>query len=340
MNLLAKMLYRRKLAGWIITGLAALALGTVGAGRVLADDDDDSDKGEAWLGVALQDLTPSLREALNLDRQVKGVMIAGVMPGSPAEKIGLEDRDVIVTLNGRNVQSVDDATEVVQKLDPGDKLTVSVLRDSRRRQFTATLTERHRGEDSDWLGGLEQEPGPDAPNVPYPPDAPNAPMPPRMAHPDDLPEGGHRGYLGVTTIELGEQLADYFGVNGGGGVLVTEVAKDSPADEAGLKAGDVILSVSDSKVDNPGDLMRLVRAHDPQDKIEVVVQRRGHVETLHARLGEAKDLGMFAPRGHRGFMMSPEMRQHMMMIGPQIRQQLHEHLRMMQGREGGGSSEI
>jgi membrane-associated protease RseP (regulator of RpoE activity) len=159
-------------------------------------------------------------------------------------------------------------------------------------------------------------------------------MPPMMTRSDE----GHRGYLGVSTIELGEQLADYFGVHGDGGVLVTEVAKDSPAETAGLKAGDIILSVENSKISDPADLMRLIRAHDPEDKVDVTVQRRGQAQTLHAKLGESKDLGAFMPRGGHGQfrMMAPEARQHMMMmLGPQM----HEHLQMMERHEG-GSAEI
>jgi membrane-associated protease RseP (regulator of RpoE activity) len=359
MNLSGKLFYRRKLAGWIITGLAAVALGTVGAGRVLAEDDDDTGQGGAWLGVALQELTPSLREALDVDRHVDGLVIAGVMPDSPAEKAGIQEKDILLSLNGKTVESVREATQQIEKFKPGDRVTVSVLREGRRRQFTAKLAERDRAEDSDWLEGLERTPGPDVPDAPDAPDAPNAPMPPMFERRDD--GGSPRGYLGVTTIELGEQLAEYFGVHGEGGVLVTEVAKDSPAEEAGLKAGDIILSVENSKVDSPADLMRLVRAHDPEDQVDVSVQRRGQVQTLHAKLGEAKDLGFYAPRGRRGF-MAPGMQQHMMMLGPQIhehlrtlndpqiRQQIHErmrtlnkiqqHLRMFDDRHEGGTTEI
>jgi len=207
-----------------------------------------------------------------------------------------------------------------------------VLREGRRRQFTAKLAERNRDQDSDWLEGLERTPGPDAPDVP------NAPMPPMFERHGD--SDSPRGYLGVTTIELGEQLAEYFGVHGEGGVLVTEVEKDSPAENAGLKAGDIILSVENSKIDSPSDLMRLVRAHDPDDQVEVTVERRGQVQTLHAKLGQAKDLGFYAPRGRRGFRMAPGMQEHMMMLGPQIRQQIHEHLRMLNDRHDGGTTEI
>jgi len=344
MNLRAKVFYRRKLVGWIITGLAALALGTMGAGRVLADDDDDSDKGGgAWLGVALQELTPSLREALDLDPHVDGLVIAGVMAESPAEKAGLQEQDVLVSVNGHTVTSVREATDELRKLEPGDRTTVSVLRDGRRRQFTVRLAERDQAENSEWLEQLERTPRPDVPN---------APMPPLMAHPEGF-EGSHRGYLGVSTIELGEQLADYFEVHGGG-VLVTEVSEDSPAEKAGLKAGDIILSVGDSKVDSPSDLMRLVRAHDPEDQVDVVVQRRGNVQTFGVKLGESKDFGFYAPGAdHRGMadsyrrMITPEVRQHLMMLGPQIREQMHEHLRQMHDhlrmrneRREGGTVEI
>jgi serine protease Do len=325
MNSLAKMFYRSKLAAWLIAGLAAIALGTLGASKVLADDDDD-EKGEAWLGVALQELTPSLRDAMDLDSHVKGLVIAGVMPNSPAQKAGLQEQDVILTLNGRTVDSVEEATGQVGNLKPGSRLTISVLRDGRRRQFTATLAEHDENRDSSWLRGLEGQP-------PENMDVPTPPMPPRMADPDDLPEG-HRGYLGVSTIELGKQLAEYFGVRGDGGVLVTEVAEDSPAEAAGLRAGDIILSVEDSRVDGPDDLRRLVRAHDPEDQVQIVVQRRGQVQTLNAKLGAAKDLGMFAPRARHGF-MGPQMRQHLDMMGPQMRERMHEHLMMLHQRQGG-----
>ncbi|HET9235184.1 MAG TPA: PDZ domain-containing protein, partial [Candidatus Eisenbacteria bacterium] len=257
---------------------------------------------------------------------------------------GLEEEDVILSLNGREVESVREATDLVRNLKPGSRLSISVLRDGRQRQFSATLAKREERADSEWLRDLERQPGPGDLDVPVPP------APPYLGEDDDVviaPRGmgEPRGYLGVSTIELGEQLGEYFGLKGEGGVLVTEVSEDSPAEKAGLKAGDVILSVSDSKVDSPRDLMRLVRAHDPEEQVEIVVQRRGQAVTLNAKLGENKDMGMglFAPRARGRWSSDPEI----YMIGPEVhdkvrqqmkglRDRLH-HMRIMEHHRGGAA---
>ena len=67
---------------------------------------------------------------------------------------------------------------------------------------------------------------------------------------------GNNRRIGVSTTQLTKQLADYFGVAGGEGVLVTSVADDSPAAKAGIKAGDVITSLDGEKIEDAGDLSR------------------------------------------------------------------------------------
>ena len=342
MSRFRKLLGANHLGLWL--GVAILAL-YLSPGATFAQDDEDDEDREAWLGVALQELTPSLRDALNLDRDVEGLVISGVMSGSPADKAGLEEEDVLLSLNGRDIESVNEATELVRGLKPGSRLSVSVLRDGRRRTFSATLAEREERADSEWLQDLERQPGPGAPTPPpyLPGDGDDDVV---IAGPGNM-RGEPRGYLGVSTIEVGSQLAEYFGLKGEGGVLVTEVSEDSPAEKAGFHAGDVILSVNDSKVDSPGDLMRLVRAHDPEDKVNVVVQRKGQVMTLHATLGESKDFGMFAPRArmHSFFdgghsFLEPQIRKEIEAIGPQIRNQIRQHMhhmKMLEHRRGSGA---
>ena len=326
---LRNLLTPKSLSRWVAAALLAVCLSPW---SVLAQDDEDR---EAWLGVALQELTPSLRDAMDLDRDVDGLLIAGVMDGGPADKAGLEEEDVILSLNGREVDSVKEATELVRNLKPGSRLSISVMRDGRQRQFSATLAEREERADSEWLRDLERQPGPGAPTPPpyLPGDGDDDVV---IVDPDNL-RGEPRGYLGVSTIEVGSQLGEYFGLKDEGGVLVTEVSEDSPAEKAGLKAGDVILSVSDSEVDSPRDLMRLVRAHDPEDKVDIVIQRKGQVMTLPATLGESKDFGMFAPRGrgHSSFdgrghsFLGPEFRKEMEELGPKIRSQIRQHMQHM-----------
>jgi membrane-associated protease RseP (regulator of RpoE activity) len=315
MNLKGKVLFNNKLALWSVLGLAGLVLGVLGPSSAWAKDDQDTD--QAWLGVALQELTPQLREALDVDAGVKGLVIVEVRPDSPAAKAGLQDKDVIVSLGGKTVDSIEDATSLVQDMKPGSRLSVSVLRDGRRRQFTARLAEREDREESGELDRLGREL--DAMKVPEPPMPPDAPEAPGMDLPGDM---SGRGYLGVNTMALGQQLAEYFGLSENQGVLVTEVSKDSPAEAAGLKAGDIILSVGDSKIDSPLDLMRLIRAHDPEDQVDVVVQRKGEAHSLKAKLGEAKEMGALAPRA-RHMMMNQDMQN--MMMNHEMQGHMREH---------------
>ena len=72
------------------------------------------------------------------------------------------------------------------------------------------------------------------------------------------------GRLGVGIQSMGEQLGEYFGLSGRTGVLITSVSEDSPAAKAGLKAGDVILSLDGDAVDGTGELARTIREADEQ----------------------------------------------------------------------------
>ena len=143
-----------------------------------------------------------------------------------------------------------------------------------------------------------------------------------MGHGDSHDEEGHDlmrmmrwhgqekggGYLGVQIQGLDGQLADYFGAKDGG-VLVTEVMEDSPAEKAGIKAGDVILSVAGENVEDAGDLVEEIRGHKPESKVELKVIRKNRSRKMKVTLGEAPssfDMGfglgkrmMFFGDGHR-----------------------------------------
>lgn len=96
------------------------------------------------------------------------------------------------------------------------------------------------------------------------------------------------GFLGVQIQDLSEQLSEYFKVKNGNGVLVAEVVEDSPADKAGLKAGDIILKVDDEDIENAGDLTRTIRGYKPKSKVSISVIRDGKKKKLKATLGEVE----------------------------------------------------
>jgi len=92
------------------------------------------------------------------------------------------------------------------------------------------------------------------------------------------------GYLGVRGSDLSDQLKEYFEVKQG--ILVEEVVEDSPAEKAGMKAGDVIYRINDRDIRDFGDLMRTINYYDPDEQITVYYVRKGKKGSVKVTLGK------------------------------------------------------
>lgn len=108
----------------------------------------------------------------------------------------------------------------------------------------------------------------------------------------DLPQpekiNKSRGYLGVGLTDLTDQLKTYFGVKKGGGVLVNNVSEDSPAQKAGLRAGDIILIADDEEIEDSYELSRFVKRKGPDSRVSLTILRSGKQRKITAVLGETK----------------------------------------------------
>src|SRR5690606_2032950 len=93
-----------------------------------------------WLGVAIQDITPELAEALNLD-QTTGVLISDVSTGSPADRAGLERGDIIIRLNGTDVSSAGELRNLVAAAGAGNHIRLEIQRNNENKNITAELGE-------------------------------------------------------------------------------------------------------------------------------------------------------------------------------------------------------
>jgi membrane-associated protease RseP (regulator of RpoE activity) len=103
----------------------------------------------------------------------------------------------------------------------------------------------------------------------------------------DFPDNGDLTFMlgngrriGVSTMELTKQLADYFGIAGGKGVLVTSVTEDGPAAKAGVRAGDVITAVDGEAIDSPGDISRVINRKKEGD-VTLTLIRNKTQQTIH-----------------------------------------------------------
>lgn len=300
----------RRQSGFWVAAVSALALGSLVVGTADSSADDDS---PAWLGVYSQTLTPELREGLGYNGD--GAIVTSVVPDSPADRAGLKKGDVIVGLNSTTISSANGLARAVSAERAGKSVSLRVVRDKTRRTLTATLAARPEdGDTPDWR---------EAPGAPEAPDTPEAPRAPRMREftfkngDGDVTleglgrglgmPGMGRGRLGVRVESLNPDLGGYFGVKDGKGVLVIEVLKDTPAERAGLKSGDVITRVGDQAVYDAEDLVNALR--DAGKRATLAVMHKGASRTVATDLAEAPRVMRIERSGPLG-MRDGELRWH------------------------------
>ena len=193
-----------------------------------------------YIGVGIQEINPERAKALRLSEEA-GVEITSVMRESPAEKAGLKSGDVVVAYNGQKVEGMEQFSRLVRETPAGREVKLEIVRSGAPQTIAVRIENRA-------LTRIFPGDG-----VHF--NAPNIPMP-------DIPRvfaGLHSPMLGIEAESLEGQLAQYFGAQDGG-VLVRSVLKDSPAEKAGLKAGDVILRVDDIRVNSVADISARLRA--------------------------------------------------------------------------------
>ena len=272
--------------------LTAVALITVAAVPVFAGPPDNGDRqvyvhvsgdaSRAFLGVNLRDLNAKELDEWK-DPDDLGAYVVKVSADSPAAKAGLAEGDIIVRYAGIPVLGVTHLTGLVRATPPGKTVSLEIARGGKRQSLQATLGKR----EGDIVIG-----GPDESMFTIP-ELPNwLPRAPREA---EEREGSPRHYfmarrprLGIYYDDLTEQLAKFFGVPDGKGVLITSVAEDSPAAKAGLAAGDVIVAIGDVKVADSGDLIRALAGQDDAKTLTIKIYRKGKAQDVNVALEEDK----------------------------------------------------
>ena len=236
--------------------------------------------GGGFLGVYGEDISRDNMAQYHLS-DPRGVGITRVMNESPAQKAGLRQNDVILRFDGENVTSVRKLNRLVSEIAPDHTVKITISRNGAEQEVTATIGKRK------------------SPTVARDFFAPQprtwkfeGPM--ANAFPDNNGDltfmFGNSRRIGVSTVELTKQLAAYFGIADGKGVLVTNVADDGPAAKAGLKAGDVITAVDGEAVDSPGDIARLIN-HKKEGEVSLTVVRNKSQQTFRVTPNAAAGFG-------------------------------------------------
>jgi C-terminal processing protease CtpA/Prc len=250
----------RMLAAILLIALLSLLAFMSLHSRADAGEKSKTSSDKAWLGIYMQDIDDELAKAFDIDAD-QGVLVDDIIDDSPADEAGIRRGDVIVKIDDTEIESSRDLTDLVEDHKPGDEVEVTILRDGEEKSYAVELDSRPRYRYSrswDW--------GDDDRYV-------------------NLYFDNEGGFLGVYTEELSDQLAEYFEVDSG--LLVKEVEEDTPAEEAGIKAGDVIVKVEDEYVDTPDDLRDVLSDFDEGDTVSIELSRKGGTMTVSAELDES-----------------------------------------------------
>lgn len=235
-----------------------LALGARAEGAPRANPD------EGYLGVYVTDLTPEKAKQLRTPGDY-GVLVMEVAEESPAAKAGIKENDVIIEFNGMRVEGEVQFGRLVRETPPGRTVPVKIVRDGKTQELKVTVGSRR--------------PITIGPDFRFDLRIPEIRIPPIVVQ-----LGGY-SLLGVRVQDLTEQLGEYFGVPEGRGVLVTFVRAGSPAERAGLRAGDVIVAVGETEVRNvreftralagrEGDISLTIVRNKERQKLTVTLERR------------------------------------------------------------------
>jgi len=235
--------------------------------------------GGSYLGVDTQDVTAERLGPLHL-KDERGVEVTMVDQDAPAGKAGIKEHDVILTINDQQVQSVEQLRRLIHEIPAGRIISVGISRDGQPMTLKAQLAERKKMPDMNFNFHPEiNMPVVRIPQINIPDmDVPNI----VVVH---APRSS-----GMMIENLTSQLGDYFGVKGGSGVLVRSVEKGSRAEQAGIHAGDVIVKINGSAVNDCSDFSRLLRSRTT-NKATVTVMRDRREQTLTLSLPEPKRTG-------------------------------------------------
>lgn len=233
----------------------------------------------SYLGVNIRDLDDHGARALGL-KSTRGVEVTAVDHDAPAGKAGLHLRDVILTVDGKPVTSALQFRETMKAFPPNKIVELGVVREGKPMKFAIKLADRVKLQQQAWLQHFSVAP-PQLGNT-FSSVAARQGGSPASDDDSDSPEQVvlTRPYrIGAVLDSIGPQLAAYFGVKDGTGMLVKNVEPDSPAAQAGLQAGDVVLKLNDDTVTTPMDWIRAMRKVEDKP-IQLTIMRNKRVETL------------------------------------------------------------
>ncbi len=195
-----------------------------------------------WLGVSIQDADQNTAKALNLP-DAKGALVSSVRKGEPADEAGIEVGDVIVSVQGHSIKDADELTRVIGDMSPGQEVKITLWRNGEAKKVTVELGLR----DLDRQAAKEEEER----------------------------ESSDKLLLGMKVRKLTEKEARSLNLNTAKGLVVLGIKQGSPASEANIQRGDVILRANKRPVGSNEELKQVIEQAEDKKVIMLFINRKG-----------------------------------------------------------------
>jgi serine protease Do len=184
-----------------------------------------------WIGVAIQDVDENLAKSFNLDK-AEGILVSEVQDGSPAEKAGLKQGDVILRLNNRVLDDVNDLRNTISLIQPNTRITLQITRDGKKKDVEITVGE----------------------------------LPANLSKLTKATDGKSAlKQFGLSFQNISPDMVEQFGYKRDQGIVISEIEPGSAAAMAGLKPGLLVEEVDKQRVLNLKELDKILqKPNDPK----------------------------------------------------------------------------
>ena len=186
-----------------------------------------------WLGVAIQDVDENLAESFGLEK-AEGILISETQPDSPADKAGIQQGDVLLSLEGVKLKDVADLRNKIALIIPGTEVTINLIRGGNPLDVTVQI-----GEQPADFGSIARKP----------------------------PTDNTLQSFGLAVQDLTDDLAEQFGYEDRRGVIISEVLAGSAAEQAGLKTGHLIEEVNKIAITSVSDLQQALSQSTEKNRV-------------------------------------------------------------------------
>jgi S1-C subfamily serine protease len=245
------------------------------------------------------------------DSEGGGVKLEQVIDGSPAAMAGLQSGDVITAFGDRTVGSDEELRSAIASHKSGDKVKITYLRDGEKRRTSARLTKAPSESDAGGNEDATAEPAAKAEKAEKSQSAAKVEKPEKVAT-EKATKGAVKtggGVIEYVPSKDGNEDAGYMGVmlapTGDGRTSVSTVFDGSPAQKAGMQAGDVILKIDGEEAESADEVVGLVTKHHAGDKVTVTVERDGKPQKIKVKLSARSAANLGGGAGSVGGLAAP-----------------------------------